>query len=104
MRILEGKIISVKMQNTAVVEITRKTPHPLYKKLIKRRKRYKVDTSNQSLSLGDLVRIVETRPVSKDKHFKVVKVLGAKKPVTLESSKAVKAEKSRKGSKGRLKA
>lgn len=74
-KIVEGKVVSIKMKNTVVVEIVRKTPHPLYKKLIKRDKKYKVDVNGIAVNLGDTVRIVQTRPISKDKYFKVMEVV-----------------------------
>jgi small subunit ribosomal protein S17 len=70
-----GKIISLKMNRTAVVEVTRKSPHPLYKKLIKRESHYKADTGDLTLILGQKVKIAETRPMSKGKFFKVVEVI-----------------------------
>lgn len=70
-----GKIVSVKMQKTVLVEIVRKSPHPVYKKLLKRSKKFKADTAGLSLNLGDNVKIVETKPISKDKNFKVLEVL-----------------------------
>jgi len=75
MKALEGKIVSLKMNKTAVVEIVRRTPHPLYKKLLRRSKRYKVDTGNLALILGQRVKIVETRPIAKGKFFKVTGVI-----------------------------
>ena len=74
-KMFEGKIVSLKMQNTAVVEVTYRKPHPLYKKLLKRSKRYKVETGGQSISIGDKVRIVETKPISKGKYFKIMEVV-----------------------------
>ncbi len=70
-----GKIVSVKMQKTVLVEIVRKSPHPVYKKLLKRSRKFKADTAGFSLNLGDSVKIVETKPISKDKKFKVLEVL-----------------------------
>jgi len=70
-----GKIISLKMNRTAVVEVTRKSPHPLYRKLIKRESHYKADTGDLTLTLGQKVKIAETRPMSKGKFFKVVEVI-----------------------------
>ena len=70
-----GKIVSLKMQNTAIVEVVRKSPHQIYKKLLKRSKRFKADTAGLSLNLGDNVKIVEVKPMSKDKKFKVLEVL-----------------------------
>jgi small subunit ribosomal protein S17 len=71
-KIFEGKIVSLKMQNTAVVEVLRRVPHPLYKKVLKRTKRHQADTAGLSLLIGDKVKIVEVRPISKEKHFKVL--------------------------------
>jgi len=70
-----AKVVSVKMTKTAVVEVIRKTPHPLYKKLIKRSGHYKADTGELVLKVGDKVKIAETRPISKDKFFKVLEVI-----------------------------
>jgi len=75
MKAFRGKIISLKMQKTAVVQVQRTTVHPLYKKVLRRRKKYKVDTGDLTLSLGDTVKIVETRPISKDKNFKIEKII-----------------------------
>ena len=76
MKKLEGKIVSVKMNNTVVVEIVRKTPHPLYRKIIKRSKNYKVDSTGfENLSEGNVVKIIETRPISKTKYFKVSEII-----------------------------
>lgn len=74
MKIFNGKVIS-KIPKTAVVEVGRKTVHPMYKKVLKRSKKYKVDTGDLTVSVGDRVSIIETRPISKDKHFKIREVL-----------------------------
>lgn len=74
MRILTGKVVSTKMTKTIVVEVVRHRLHPLYKKIMKRSKRYKVHNENENVKVGDAVRIVETRPISKEKHFKLFKV------------------------------
>jgi len=74
-KIIKGKVVSIKMQNTVVVEVVRKVPHPLYKKLLKRSKKHKADVNGLSINLGDTVKIVQTRPISKDKHFKVTEVV-----------------------------
>lgn len=60
------------MKETAVVEVTRIRPHPLYRKLLKRSKKYKVDTVGKEVALGQTVKIVETKPLSKEKHFKIL--------------------------------
>jgi small subunit ribosomal protein S17 len=74
-RTFKGKIVSLKMQKTAVVEVVRKSPHPLYKKLMKISKKYKADTGDLSLNVGDRVKIGEVAPISKDKKFRVLEVL-----------------------------
>lgn len=74
-KIFEGVVVSLKMQKTAVVEVARSKPHKLYKKLIKKDKRIKADTGDLSLAVGDKVRMRETRPISREKHFKIVEVL-----------------------------
>lgn len=68
-------VISVKQQKTVVVEIFRRTPHPLYGKLLTRSKKHQADSGDMTLNVGDVVRIEETRPLSKTKHFKVTEVL-----------------------------
>ncbi len=70
---LKGKVVSDKMQKTAVVEVARFFMHPKYKKYIKRSKKYKAHDENKEYKLGDNVIIEETRPISKDKHFKIIK-------------------------------
>lgn len=74
-KILEGIVVSLKMSKTAVVKITIVKEHPMYKKLVKKHKKIKADTSDLTLSLGDKVKMEETRPISKDKHFKILEVL-----------------------------
>lgn len=71
-RTFTAKVVSAKMQNTIVVLIERTFRHPLYKKVIKRRKKIKADTKGLAYEPGDVVVIESTRPLSKDKHFMVV--------------------------------
>lgn len=68
-KIHTGKVVSTGMTGVVVVEVTRKTPHPLYKKLMKRSKRFKVAVNGKTVAVGDTVSIKETRPISKDTHF-----------------------------------
>lgn len=75
MKIFEGKVVSAKSQNTVVVSVVRSHAHPLYKKILKRSKKYKVDSTGFEAGLGDKVKIVETRPISKDKYFKIMEVV-----------------------------
>lgn len=71
----EGTVVSLKMHNTAVVEIVRRVPHKLYKKLLKRSKKLKADINGLELKIGDKVRITEVKPISKTKHFKAMEVI-----------------------------
>jgi small subunit ribosomal protein S17 len=72
---LIGKVVSTKMQKTVVVKVERKFRHPLYEKVITRHKKYKAHNEDFKLKEGDMVKIIETRPISKDKHFKVAEKL-----------------------------
>ena len=76
---MTGTVVSTKMQKTVVVAIERKVAHKLYGKLIKVTKRLKVDTNGMDLSEGDTVKIQKTRPLSKDKNYKVVSKEAKKK-------------------------
>ena len=75
MRILKGKIVSLKMKNTAVVRIFRLRVHPIYKRRIRKDMTLQADIGSFSPVLEDWVKIVETRPISKNKHFKIMEVL-----------------------------
>ena len=70
-----GLVISDKMEKTVVVEITDKSKHPLYKKTITRSKRIKAHDENNECGIGDKVRIVETRKLSKDKNWRVAEII-----------------------------
>lgn len=74
-KILQGEIISNKMMKTVVVRVESKTRHPIYQKVIIRHKKYKAHNEDMKLEIGDVVEIEETRPISKDKHFRVIKKL-----------------------------
>ncbi len=77
-KVLTGKVISMKMQDTAVVEVSRRVPHPLYKKLLKKGKHFNVDTAGKSVEVGNEVKIVETKPISKTKYFAIKEVITKK--------------------------
>lgn len=68
-KVLQGKVISNKMTNTAIVEVERLVPHALYKKLLRRNKKFKVETFGKNVEVGEIVKIIEVKPISKDKHF-----------------------------------
>jgi small subunit ribosomal protein S17 len=71
-----GLVVSDKMQKTVVVAIERRVPHPVYGKMVTRTKRLKAHDEENSAKVGDTVRIVETRPLSKDKRWRVVEIVG----------------------------
>ena len=70
-----GKVVSDKMDKTVVVELQDNIRHPLYKKIIKRTSKLKVHDENNECNIGDRVRIMETRPLSKDKRWRLVKII-----------------------------
>jgi small subunit ribosomal protein S17 len=69
---LDGVVVSNKMDKTVVVEVERYVKHPKYEKFIKIRKKYKAHDSENKYEVGDKVVIEESKPISKDKHFKTV--------------------------------
>lgn len=71
-----GNVVSVKMVKTVVVAVESARPHPLYRKMVKKTKKFKAHNENLELKVGDRVKIMETKPVSKEKHFKVTEVIG----------------------------
>jgi len=76
---ITGKVVSNKMQKTVVITVEQKYRHPIYHKVIIKHKKYKAHNEDKKLSVGDLVVIEETRPISKEKHFIVIKKLENKK-------------------------
>ena len=74
-KIMEGEVVSDKMMKTIVVKVTRRTMHPVYKKVMTKANKYKVHDEKNQAKIGDKVRIVETRPISKDKRWRLLEVL-----------------------------
>jgi small subunit ribosomal protein S17 len=70
-----GTVVSDKMDKTVVVQVTDRKSHPLYKKILQRRVRFKAHDESNECKMGDLVRIMETRPISRDKRWRVVEVV-----------------------------
>jgi small subunit ribosomal protein S17 len=70
-----GTVVSDKMQKTVVVAIERRVPHPTYGKMITRTKHFKAHDEQNASKAGDVVRIMETRPLSKDKRWRVVEIV-----------------------------
>ncbi|AGB40210.1 30S ribosomal protein S17 [Halobacteroides halobius DSM 5150] len=70
-----GMVVSDKMDKTVVVAVERKKQHPLYKRVIKRTSKFKAHDENNECNEGDKVRITETRPISKNKNWKVAEII-----------------------------
>ena len=70
-----GRVVSNKMDKTVVVTVQRRSVHRIYKKAILRQRRFKVHDENNTCQIGDVVEIEETRPLSKEKRWRVAKVL-----------------------------
>lgn len=72
---LTGIVVSDKMDKTVVVAIQDNVKHPLYKKIVKRTVKFKAHDENNACNVGDRVSIMETRPMSKDKRWRVVEII-----------------------------
>ena len=70
-----GVVVSDKMDKTLVVEIRTRVRHPLYGKIMNRTERFKAHDENNDCGIGDTVRIMETRPLSKDKRWRLVEII-----------------------------
>ena len=70
-----GRVVSDKMEKTVVVAVERITKHPLYGKTIRKTKKFKAHDEENACQVGDRVRIMEARPLSKDKNWRVTKIL-----------------------------
>ena len=66
-----GEVVSIKMQKTIVVEVSRRVPHPLYKRIVGKRKKFYAHDETSDAKLGDIVRIIECRPLSKLKRWRL---------------------------------
>nr|MBI3614002.1 30S ribosomal protein S17 [Nitrospirota bacterium] len=75
-----GSVVSNKMNKTVVVAVDRFVSHPIYRKVLRRVTRLKAHDEQNSCKVGDRVRLVETRPISKDKHWRVVEIVERGQP------------------------
>lgn len=71
-QIFEGVVVSNKMKDTVVVEVSRFVKHPKYKKYLSRSKRFKAHNEGNTANIGDVVSIIACAPISKDKRFRVI--------------------------------
>lgn len=74
-KVRTGKVISNKMDKTIVVAVVDNVKHPLYKKIVKRTYKLKAHDENNECGIGDRVRVMETRPLSKDKRWRLVEII-----------------------------
>ena len=74
-RVLTGRVVSNKMQKTIVVAIERRKLHPLYKKYLTLTKKVKAHDETNQAGIGDLVRVIESRPISKEKCWRLAEIL-----------------------------
>ena len=74
-RTLQGRVISDKMDKSITVAIERKVKHPIYGKIIKRTTKLHVHDENNECKVGDTVKVMETRPLSKDKRWRLVEII-----------------------------
>jgi len=74
-KILKGVVVSDKMEKTVVVKVINKIRHPKYDKLVEKNKRYYAHNEDSNVKVGNTVKIMETRPLSKLKRFRVIEVL-----------------------------
>ncbi|CCO07808.1 30S ribosomal protein S17 [Desulforamulus hydrothermalis] len=74
-KVRQGRVVSDKMEKTVVVAVEDRVRHPLYNRTIRKTKKFKAHDEENSCRIGDIVRIMETRPLSKDKRWRVVEIL-----------------------------
>jgi small subunit ribosomal protein S17 len=70
-----GQVVSDKMDKTVVVAVSRVVRHPFYRKILRRVTKLKAHDEKNECKVGDRVKLIETRPISKDKHFRVVQIV-----------------------------
>jgi small subunit ribosomal protein S17 len=86
-KVREGLVVSDKMDKTVVVAVETRKIHPLYKKSIRVIKKYKAHDENNACKIGDKVKIVETRPLSKEKRWRVMGIMSKKEVVKTRPKK-----------------
>jgi len=86
-KVREGLVVSDKMDKTVVVAVETRKVHPLYKKAVRVTKRYKAHDENNACKIGDKVKIVESRPLSKEKSWRVTEIISKKERVKTRPKK-----------------
>ena len=74
-KVITGKVVSNRMTKTIVVEVSRRTLHPLYRKYITRSKKIKAHDEQNTCNIGDTVKVIESRPLSKEKHWRLLEII-----------------------------
>ncbi len=87
-----GEVVSTKMAKTIVVEVTRRVPHKLYKRILTRRKKFYAHDEDGAAKMGDLVRIIESRPLSKLKRWTLGEIVRPAVRIVIEDTAAERAE------------
>lgn len=90
-KVLTGVVVSNKMKDTIVVSVGRYVKHPQYGKFIKSQKKYKAHDVGNTAKIGDNVSIQETRPISKTKHFILIKVISSKESLSEQDDSGLEA-------------
>ena len=80
-----GQVVSTKAAKTIIVEVSRRVPHPLYKRIVKKRKRFHAHDEEGRAKMGDIVRIMECRPLSRTKHWRLTEVVRRAPQVGVQS-------------------
>jgi len=83
-KVRTGQVVSDKMDKTVVVAVETLKRHPLYKKAVKRSKKYKAHDEGNACKVGDKVKIVETRPLSKEKRWRVTEIMSRRESAEVE--------------------
>ena len=91
-KVRTGTVISNKMDKTVVILVETLRRHPLYKKVMRHRAKFKAHDENNECQIGDTVKIIETRPLSKEKHWRIVEILRKKEVAEVKPSEIVEAE------------
>ena len=86
-KVREGLVVSDKMDKTVVVAVETRKVHPLYKKAVRVTKRYKAHDENNACRIGDKVKIVETRPLSKEKSWRITEIMSKREVVETRRKK-----------------
>ncbi|MCM8803921.1 MAG: 30S ribosomal protein S17 [Candidatus Omnitrophica bacterium] len=73
-----GMVVSDKMNKTRIVQVEFLTQHPLYKKIIRKRRKFMAHDENNISKIGDLVRIIQIKPLSRNKRWKIIEIIGKK--------------------------